>query len=169
MTPTIIKLAKRDPSDPPTISSFNKMNPRETQGASGKKKLNKPALLEPKGSQKIPIIKGNGVVKHSNLIAPQHCESTRMLVRDSIRIFIENECDTMRSPFLVAALCAIPDSPWSTFCEGNNLNCRRLAFLLKVFFVKKKRTIKFGGRALKGYRKKWFIEARKLMKSQNPT
>jgi len=125
-------------------------------------------ILETGEILKIPILQPCGTSKYLHRIAPLTYETARMLLRDIIRIFSKQKCDKMRSKEIMAALRALPNTPWNTSPNGRKLSYICLAAFMQAF-GHDSIDIKFGRSAHKGYHKEWFIEVRQFLKTHKPT
>ena len=64
----------------------------------------------------------------------------------------------LRTQSILDALCADKKKPWATFHNGNQIGSRQLASLLKPYGIHS-RDLRFTGRAYKGYKREWFLNA----------
>ena len=89
------------------------------------------------------------------------------LLRDCLSAFKVHKSKQMRTHRLLRILNNEYEG-WATFCNGKNLNSRRIVTLLKFFGIHS-RTIRFKKGLGKGYKKEWFLDARRqtLEKQRN--
>lgn len=87
----------------------------------------------------------------------------KRLLSDIIAIFRANNITKIRSELLIAELCADAKKPWATFCKGRNLHSQRLSALLKEFGIHS-RDMRFDDRSFKGFKKEWFVDAKRRYK-----
>lgn len=87
------------------------------------------------------------------------------LLRDGLSAFKVHKSKKLRTHRLLRILNTEHEG-WATFCNGKNLNSRRIVTLLKVFSIHS-RTIRFKTGLGKGYKKEWFLDARRRIRDKN--
>jgi hypothetical protein len=68
------------------------------------------------------------------------------------------QADAVSSQAIVTKLCALPEAPWGDLPDGQRLNQRMLARLLRPYGIKPK-TVRIGGTTPRGYERAHLYDA----------
>lgn len=87
------------------------------------------------------------------------------LVKDIYDIFRVNNRSKMPTKELLNHLNVSTDTRWTKYSDSNKLSARRLSSLLKDVNIHSQ-DFRFKEKVFKGYRRRWFVEAKRNIKAQ---
>lgn len=89
----------------------------------------------------------------------------KQVVSDVLQIFKSKTASKLRTKKILKALWADAKKPWATYsASGSRMGAKHLSSLLKGHGIVS-RNIRFKRRVYKGYRKQWFVDARRNFKA----
>jgi hypothetical protein len=84
-----------------------------------------------------------------------------MLLRDCLIICNSLQGERIRSKDLLEGLNKLEESPWAEMNNRHGINYQQVNQLLDAFEIQSKDMRIDGGKPVKGFEKKWFVEAGK--------